>query len=166
MYINRRGVAVAVLSVALLAGGAYYATGPSYLSNPVVTASVTNCQGKGADAYCTGHWLADNGVIHHGGIDGATRQQVGETVKVREKDDQSATTRLELGAGGWFFRELIAAIPLGLGIALAIYLYARRRRFTTENPDNLPGLASDPIRQSAEPPSETLDDPGRTKVLP
>ncbi len=164
MYINRRGVAIAVLSVALLAGGVYYSTGPSYLSNPVVAASVTQCHGKGADAYCTGRWPGANGAIHRGGIEGVTPQQVGEAVKVREKDDQSATTTLELGAGGWFFRELLAAIPVGLGITLAIYLYLRRQRFITENPDDLPSLASDPVKQSTEPPAHTHDHPRRADL--
>lgn len=137
MYINKRGVAVAVVAAALVVGGAYYARGPSYLSNPVVTAHVTSCRGKGADMFCLGRWPAGHGASHHGAIEGATRRGA---VKVRPKDDSSATTTLHLSTTGWVVRELLAAILVAGGAAFGVLLYRRRHRYFRENPDDLPDL--------------------------
>ena len=139
MYINRRGVALCVLSGALLAAGGYYALGPSYLHNPTVTATVIGCRGAGPNRYCIGRW-PDGGGTDHGGIAGLTGANPGDRVTVKDTGDGSATTRLKLSPSGWFFRELLAAVPVAAGIVLAIFLYKRRRRFLTENPDQLPEL--------------------------
>lgn len=140
-YINKRGVGLCALSGVLFLGGGYYALGPSYLHNPVVTATVTACRGSGPARYCVGSWPDGHGGTDHGGIYGLPHGGLPhERVKVKATGDSSATTTLELSAGGWFFRELLAAIPVAVAVALAIFLYKRRRRFITENPDQLPEL--------------------------
>jgi hypothetical protein len=142
VLINRRGVAVALVSGALVVGGLDFARGPSYLSNPVVTATVQSCLGTGSGRYCAGTWPAGNGATHHGGIEGDTRLHVGDQVKVRAKDDSSVTTVLNLTAVEWVFRELVAALFVAGGIALGVLLYQRRKRYIAENPDQLPGLVT------------------------
>ncbi|MGA8117659.1 MAG: hypothetical protein WCA46_28815 [Actinocatenispora sp.] len=131
---------MAVVTGVLLVGGAYYATGPSYLSNPVVTATVQTCKGKGPDRFCTGTWPAGHGTTHHGGIDKVADAQPGDHVQVRAKNDDSATTALKLSTGGWIFREALAGLVIAAGIALLVLLYVRRHRYITTNPDRRPDL--------------------------
>ncbi|HEY3501561.1 MAG TPA: hypothetical protein VGN37_02105 [Actinocatenispora sp.] len=136
MLINRKGIAVAVLAVALAAFGVWYAFGPSYLSNPVVTATVKQCRGKAPDRFCVGAWPGGHGRIESlpAGAD------VGDQVRVKAKDDSSATTVLTLTPLWWAIREAASTILVGVAVVLVVYLVRRRRRYVAENPDDLEKL--------------------------
>lgn len=136
MLINRKGIAVAVVAVVLTAAGIWYAVGPSYLSNPVVSASVKQCKGRGAERFCVGTWQGG-----HGGIEAVPDSAgAGDRVPVKAKDGSSATAKLALTTFDWIVRELVSAILLAVAAVLVVYLVRRRRRYVTENPDDLAKL--------------------------
>ena len=110
------GVVVLALVMALLfLGGAGFLTWVQETGD-ATEATVTDCERRVKSTTCTGTWRTAEGEIVIGGtIDGATRDDLGETLEVRLHGDRAYTRSIRL-------QIILAALCLGCVLVATRYL--------------------------------------------
>jgi hypothetical protein len=105
-------VFVAVFALGFIGGGVFILL--TQQTGTPAEATVTDCQRTGRSAYsCNGTWVAggdliSGGRVVRGTIDGASSDDIGETLDVRLSGDRAYTTSLRL-----------PLVLIGLGVAFA-----------------------------------------------
>ncbi|HEY8543897.1 MAG TPA: hypothetical protein VIL36_02575 [Acidimicrobiales bacterium] len=120
---RRSGIGVLVLGgllAAVLVGGGLFVLS-AQRSGEAAEATVTGCARRVRATTCTGTWTTGDGRVVIGTIDGAHRDDIGETLDVRLDGDRAYTTSLRLP-----IVLIVTGLVLG-GLGTWSYLAERRR---------------------------------------